>query len=273
MPPPQCKSTACTDFHLKNATALERLKTEFKGKVEVLQLPVPVLRDLKKLSAEVVQGRIREDPHGPEGARVLHEVPGAGGPLGPRGRRRLPSVRVRVAMPMPRVLLGRGGDASLAARSIGRGAAGSVARFAIGVLNAAWAASHPTVEGLKAGLKELGVEDGRDVTFDIRFTEGKLDAMPAAAAALVKAGVDLIFTSQEAATQAAKDATKQRADRVHPGGRPGGRRHRRHARPTRRQRDGYLEPPDRARGEAPGGSQDARSGPSAGSGSSTTAST
>ena len=80
--------------------------------------------------------------------------------------------------------------------------------FRIGVLNAAWAASHPTVEGLKAGLKELGFEDGRDVTFDIRFTEGKLDTMPAAAAALVKAGVDLIFTSQEAATQAAKDATK-----------------------------------------------------------------
>jgi putative tryptophan/tyrosine transport system substrate-binding protein len=64
------------------------------------------------------------------------------------------------------------------------------------------------VEGLKAGLKELGVQDGRDVTFDIRFTEGKLDTMPAAAEALVKAGVDLIFTSQEAATQAAKDATK-----------------------------------------------------------------
>ena len=77
----------------------------------------------------------------------------------------------------------------------------------IGVINAAWAASHPTVEGLKAGLKELGLEDGRDVTFDIRFTEGKLDAMPAAATALVKAGVDLIFTSQEAATQAARDAT------------------------------------------------------------------
>ncbi|HSF07141.1 MAG TPA: ABC transporter substrate-binding protein [Methylomirabilota bacterium] len=62
------------------------------------------------------------------------------------------------------------------------------------------------MEGLKAGLEELGFRDGRDVTFDIRFTEGKLDAMPAAAAALVKAGVDLIFTSQEAATQAAKDA-------------------------------------------------------------------
>ncbi len=80
--------------------------------------------------------------------------------------------------------------------------------FRIGVLNAAWAASHPTVEGLKAGLKELGFEDGRDVTFDIRFTEGRLDAMPAAAEALVKGGVDLIFTSQEAATLAAKDATE-----------------------------------------------------------------
>jgi putative ABC transport system substrate-binding protein len=80
--------------------------------------------------------------------------------------------------------------------------------FRIGVLNAAWAASHPTVEGLKAGLKGLGLVDGRDVTFDIRFTEGKLDAMPAAAAALVASGVDLIFTSQEAATQAARGATK-----------------------------------------------------------------
>ena len=80
--------------------------------------------------------------------------------------------------------------------------------FRIGVLNAAWAASHPTVEGLKAGLKDLGFADGRDVTFDIRFTEGKLDTMPAAAEALVKAGVDLIFTSQEAATNAAKDATE-----------------------------------------------------------------
>jgi TRAP-type mannitol/chloroaromatic compound transport system substrate-binding protein len=82
-----------TDYHTKNTIALERLKTEFKGKVEVLPLPAPVLRDLKKLAAEVVREGIREDPHGPEGVRVLHEVPGASGPLGPRRRRRLPSVR------------------------------------------------------------------------------------------------------------------------------------------------------------------------------------
>ena len=77
----------------------------------------------------------------------------------------------------------------------------------IGVLNGAFAASHPTVEGLKAGLRELGYEDGRHVTFDIRFTEGRLDTMPEAAGALVKSGVDLIFTSQEAATKAAREAT------------------------------------------------------------------
>jgi putative ABC transport system substrate-binding protein len=80
--------------------------------------------------------------------------------------------------------------------------------FRIGVLNEAFAASHPTVEGLRAGLKDLGLHEGRDVTFDIRFTEGKLEAMPAAAVALVATGVNLIFTSQEAATLAAKDATK-----------------------------------------------------------------
>ena len=80
--------------------------------------------------------------------------------------------------------------------------------YRIGVLNEAWAANHPTVEGLKAGLRELGFEEGRDVTFDIRFTEGNPQATPVAAAALVKAGVDLIFTSNEAATQAAKAATQ-----------------------------------------------------------------
>jgi putative tryptophan/tyrosine transport system substrate-binding protein len=81
--------------------------------------------------------------------------------------------------------------------------------YRVGVLNDAWAANHPTVEGLKAGLRELGLEEGRDVKFDIRFTEGKLEAMPAAATALAKAGVDLIVTSQYAATQAAKEATTQ----------------------------------------------------------------
>ncbi len=57
-----------TDFHAKNATALDRLKTEFKGKVEILPVPVPVLRDLKKLSAEVVREESEKTPM----ARKVH---------------------------------------------------------------------------------------------------------------------------------------------------------------------------------------------------------
>ena len=88
------------------------------------------------------------------------------------------------------------------------GAAPARSPYRIGVLNEAWAASHPTVEGLKAGLRELGLVEGRDVTFDIRFTEGNLEVMPAVAKAMAQAGVDLIFTSQHAATQAARDTTR-----------------------------------------------------------------
>jgi putative ABC transport system substrate-binding protein len=80
--------------------------------------------------------------------------------------------------------------------------------YRIGVLNEAFAATHPTVEGLKAGLREAGLAEGRDVSFDVRFTEGDAQATRAAAAALMKAGVDLIVTSQDGPTQAAKDATK-----------------------------------------------------------------
>jgi TRAP-type mannitol/chloroaromatic compound transport system substrate-binding protein len=51
-----------TDFRLKNAIALERLKAEFKGKVEVLPLPAPVLRDLRKLAVEVIREQSEKTP-------------------------------------------------------------------------------------------------------------------------------------------------------------------------------------------------------------------
>ena len=50
------------DFHAKNAIAVEALKTDFKGKVEILPLPLAVLRDLKKLSAEVVREESEKTP-------------------------------------------------------------------------------------------------------------------------------------------------------------------------------------------------------------------
>ncbi len=57
-----------TDFHVKNAIALGQLKTEFKGKVEILPFPVPVLRDLKKLAVEVVREESEKTPM----ARKVH---------------------------------------------------------------------------------------------------------------------------------------------------------------------------------------------------------
>ncbi|MBI2554533.1 MAG: ABC transporter substrate-binding protein [Candidatus Rokubacteria bacterium] len=79
--------------------------------------------------------------------------------------------------------------------------------FRIGAIHAAFAPNHPAFEGLKAGLKELGLEEGRDVTFDNRFTEGRFEVMPGMAAELVTAGVDLIFAVGEAATRAAMAST------------------------------------------------------------------
>jgi len=81
--------------------------------------------------------------------------------------------------------------------------------YRIGAVHAAFAPNHPAVEGLKAGLKELGLEEGREVSFDIRFTEGKIEVMPTVVADLIKAGVDLIFTPGEAAARAARGATQK----------------------------------------------------------------
>jgi ABC-type uncharacterized transport system substrate-binding protein len=80
--------------------------------------------------------------------------------------------------------------------------------FRIGVLHTAFFPNIPSVEGLKAGLGALGLEEGRDVTFDIRFTRGNLDEAPVSAAALAKSGVDLIFAQTELSARAVKDATR-----------------------------------------------------------------
>lgn len=109
---------------------------------------------------------------------------------------------------------GFGAALGLAVALLGCAGAGAQAqqtpqRHRIGVVTEAWAANHPAVEGLKAGLRELGLEDGRDVAFDIRFTQGKPEETQAAAKALVAARVDLVFACGEAATHAATAATQR----------------------------------------------------------------
>lgn len=79
--------------------------------------------------------------------------------------------------------------------------------FRVGILNEALAANHPTVEGLKAGLRELGLEEGRNLAFEVRFTLGDPAATREGAAAFAQAGVDLIFTSNEEPTRQAMAAS------------------------------------------------------------------
>ena len=57
-----------TEYHVKNANALEALKADFKGKVEVIQLPLPVLHDLKKMATVVVREESEKTPM----ARKVH---------------------------------------------------------------------------------------------------------------------------------------------------------------------------------------------------------
>ncbi len=80
--------------------------------------------------------------------------------------------------------------------------------YRVGVLHRGYFPNNPSVEGLKAGLKAAGLEEGRDLTFDIHFTRGSLQAVPVGAAALGKAGADVIFVDSEEAARAAMGATQ-----------------------------------------------------------------
>jgi TRAP-type mannitol/chloroaromatic compound transport system substrate-binding protein len=50
------------DFHAKNVVAVERLRTEFRGKIELVQFPIPVLKALRKLTTDVVHEHAETSP-------------------------------------------------------------------------------------------------------------------------------------------------------------------------------------------------------------------
>jgi len=67
----------------------------------------------------------------------------------------------------------------------------------------------PIWDGFRQGLRELGYVEGRSVTMDWRWSEGKTDRLPTLALELVQLKVDIIVVSGTQATRAAKDATSQ----------------------------------------------------------------
>jgi ABC-type uncharacterized transport system substrate-binding protein len=64
------------------------------------------------------------------------------------------------------------------------------------------------VDGLRDGLKEMGLEEGKQVVFHVREIKGAVMSAEAAATALETEKVDLIYTVTTSVTAAAKRATK-----------------------------------------------------------------
>jgi putative ABC transport system substrate-binding protein len=80
--------------------------------------------------------------------------------------------------------------------------------FLIGALNASWGPT-PQVAGLRDGLLALGYRENEDFVIGVRFTQGDLTALPAAARQLVQDGVDIIFADHDQGAKAAQQATTQ----------------------------------------------------------------
>jgi putative ABC transport system substrate-binding protein len=65
----------------------------------------------------------------------------------------------------------------------------------------------PYLEAFRQGLRDLGWIEGKNITIEVRFAEGKTDRLRALADELVRLKVDLIATSSTPAALAAKQAT------------------------------------------------------------------
>jgi putative ABC transport system substrate-binding protein len=76
----------------------------------------------------------------------------------------------------------------------------------IGVLTAAWGPPGG-LDGLVQGLIDLGYRENEDFVIGVRFTQGDISALPAAAKAMVEGGVDLLLADDEPAIKAVQDAT------------------------------------------------------------------
>jgi ABC-type uncharacterized transport system substrate-binding protein len=65
------------------------------------------------------------------------------------------------------------------------------------------------VESFRQGLRDLGDVEGKDITIEYRYADGKLVRLPDLAADLIRLKVDLIVAAGSEATAAAKNATKE----------------------------------------------------------------
>ena len=93
--------------------------------------------------------------------------------------------------------------------SSGVGAQSRGRPYRVGVLNNAFLPGTPPINGLRAGIKAEGLEDGRDVKFDIRNTGSDDKKTVELAAALAKEQPHVIVTVGAAEAKAARTAAPQ----------------------------------------------------------------
>jgi putative ABC transport system substrate-binding protein len=75
----------------------------------------------------------------------------------------------------------------------------------LGLVSASW--HTPRVTAFRAGLRDLGYAEGKDILIEFRWAEGRYDQLPALAAELVGLNVDVIVTHTVPGAIAAKQAT------------------------------------------------------------------
>ena len=75
----------------------------------------------------------------------------------------------------------------------------------LGLVSASW--HTPRVTAFRAGLRDLGYAEGKDIVIEFRWAEGRYDQLPALAAELVRLNVDVIVTHTVPGAIAAKQAT------------------------------------------------------------------
>src|SRR5215467_4419556 len=78
----------------------------------------------------------------------------------------------------------------------------------IGFLGLVSAVSHaPRTEAFRAGLRNLGYIEGRNILIEFRWADGHYDRLPELATELVRLNVNVILTHGAAGAVAAKQAT------------------------------------------------------------------
>src|SRR5215510_4145604 len=67
---------------------------------------------------------------------------------------------------------------------------------------------NPSVDAFRKGLHELGWVEGQNIAIEYRWAKGNEDRLPALAAQLVQANVDIIVSASPRGTRAARQLTK-----------------------------------------------------------------